>query len=373
MMYTALIARALTSGGAVSKEYSINLERAFVYLEKELKSFTEPYSLANYVIAAQQAGEAARAKWAIDELRKLPQPEAGGNYWALETNTPFYGWGLAGRIETTALVIKALSKSDGENRRTGDEEISKGVFWLLRNKDRYGVWLSTQATINVLDAFISLTGSDKNTAESNAEIFVNGTRATSVTLPPGNQLVNPIVADVSKFLSVGKNKIEIKRPSSGALASVQLVETYYLPWSASMATQAENLKLGAKRALRLAVTYDKTEAKIGEEITCKVEAERIGFSGYGMMLAEIGLPPGVDVDRATLEAAVKEEGWGVNHYDVLPDRVILYLWPRAGGCKFSFKFRSRYGTNALNAASILYDYYNPEARAVIAPSRFVAR
>ena len=31
-------------------------------------------------------------------------------YWTLETNTPFYGWGLAGRVETTALVVQALKK-----------------------------------------------------------------------------------------------------------------------------------------------------------------------------------------------------------------------------------------------------------------------
>ena len=192
-------------------------------------------------------------------------------------------------------------------------------------------------------------------------------------MPPSNQLVNPIVVDVSKFLTQSKNKIEIKRPSNAALASAQAVETYYLPWSSSMATQAENFKSGAKRALRLVVTFDKTEAKIDDEITCKVEAERIGFSGYGMMLAEVGLPPGVDVDRASLEAAVKEEGWGINHYDVLPDRIILYLWPRAGGTKFNFKFKSRYGINAMNAASILYDYYNPEARAIIAPVKFVVK
>ena len=372
LMYTALITRAVTSSGMVSKVFASNLNHAFTYLEKELKSLPEPYSLANYVIAAQQAAEADRAKWAVEELNKLQQPEAGGNYWALETNTPFYGWGLAGRIETTALVIKALS-ADKANGGSGDGAIGKGVFWLLRNKDRYGVWLSTQATINVLDAFIAVNDSNKSTTESSAEIFVNGARATSVTMPPSNQLVNPIVVDVSKFLTQQKNKIEIKRLSNVALASAQAVETYYLPWSSSMATQAENFKSGTKRALRLAVTFDKNSAKIGEEITCKVEAERIGFSGYGMMLAEVGLPPGVDVDRASLEAAVKEEGWGINHYDVLPDRIVLYLWPRAGGTKFNFKFKSRYGIKAINTASILYDYYNPEARAVVAPERFVVK
>ena len=191
LIYTALIARALTSGGAVSKEYTSNLQRALTYLEKELKSFTEPYSLANYVIAAQQAGEPSRAVWAVQELRKVPQSEAGGNYWALETNTPFYGWGLAGRIETTALVIKAFS-ADKANGGSGDGAIGKGIFWLLRNKDRYGVWLSTQATINVLDAFIAVNDANKTTTESSAEIFVNGARATSVTMPPSNQLVTHV-------------------------------------------------------------------------------------------------------------------------------------------------------------------------------------
>jgi hypothetical protein len=121
------------------------------------------------------------------------------------------------------------------------------------------------------------------------------------------------------------------------------------------------------------VNYDKLEAKVGEEIVCNVTAERVGPHGYGMMLAEIGLPPGADVDRESLEKAAQESGWSLNHYDVLPDRVIAYLWPRAGGLKFSFKFKPRYGVKAQTSPSALYDYYNPEARVVIAPSRVVVK
>ena len=86
-----------------------------------------------------------------------------------------------------------------------------------------------------------------------------------------------------------------------------------------------------------------------------------------------GLPPGADVDRATLERAMKETGRGLSRYDVLPDRLVVYLWPRAGGTRFSFSFRPRLGMRAKAAASQLYDYYNPEARAVVAPSSFVVR
>jgi uncharacterized protein YfaS (alpha-2-macroglobulin family) len=109
-----------------------------------------------------------------------------------------------------------------------------------------------------------------------------------------------------------------------------------------------------------------------EEITCRVEAERIGFKGYGMLLAEIGLPPGAKVNRASLEKA-KYENWNFSRYDVLPDRIVIYLWAQAGGTKFDFKFKPRYGINAQTAPSTVYDYYNPEAQATVAPLKFIVK
>ena len=98
-----------------------------------------------------------------------------------------------------------------------------------------------------------------------------------------------------------------------------------------------------------------------------MEAERVGFAGYGMMIAEIGLPPGVEVDRESLEEAKQN---GVDGYEVQPDRVVFYLWPSAGGSKFQFVFRPRFGINAMSAPSVLCDYYNPEANAAVLPIRF---
>jgi uncharacterized protein YfaS (alpha-2-macroglobulin family) len=87
-----------------------------------------------------------------------------------------------------------------------------------------------------------------------------------------------------------------------------------------------------------------------------------------MMLAEIGLPPGADVDRQSLQNAVSKDA--ISQYDVLPDRVVVYAWPTAGGTKFTFSFKPRFAMNAAAAPSVLYDYYNPEAQATVAPSRF---
>ena len=91
------------------------------------------------------------------------------------------------------------------------------------------------------------------------------------------------------------------------------------------------------------------------------------------MLAEIGLPPGAEVDRASLEEAVKNSGGALRQYDILPDRVVVYLWPYTGGTDFGFKFRPRFALTAKTAPAVVYDYYNPDARAVVAPTTFVVR
>ncbi len=192
-------------------------------------------------------------------------------------------------------------------------------------------------------------------------------------LPPGNVLSGPVEVDLSKFVSPGKHRIEIRRPTGSPRASVQMLADYYVPWT--QASAKSNLDQDAKvsDALQLSVHFDKQSANVGEIVQCSVDAERIGFHGYGMLLAEIGLPPGAEVDRSSLERTMEASGWDINEYDVLPDKLIVYLWPHAGGTKFSFTFKPRFGMKALSAPSVLYDYYNPEAHATVAPTRFTVQ
>ncbi len=378
-LLTAYIARVLAvSAPSLSEEdargNSVALKRALDNLAQRSAEIDEPYLLASYALAAFELKDQARAKPIIQTLFSLAHQEGNATYWSLETNTPFYGWGMAGRVETTALVLQALTKycelkdSDCEaNAKT----INRALYFLLKKKDAYSVWYSTQATVNVLDAMLSLFSSrsdESNRAGSmSADLVVNGRVVQTIDVPIAiGRIVNPITVDITKYLQAGKNAVEIKRGDGGPLASVQLRASYYVPWTvANHKSRSGDLQLEA--------TFSKTEGKVGDEITCHVEAERVGFKGYGMMLAEIGLPPGADVDRSTLETAMKNSGWSISQYDVLPDRVVFYLWPRAGGVKFDFKFRPRFGVNAKTAASIVYDYYNPDARAVVGPAKFRVR
>ncbi len=370
---------------AGSKEQAAPLKRALAYAAARADESDEPYLIASLALAAADAGETALVERAAARLRALALEDGAGTYWALETNTPFYGWGLAGRVETTALAVQALSRYCGMPNAdcgAGNRLIDRGLEFLLRKKDRYGVWYSTQATINVFDALLSLVSARGGAAGAGAqaveaaEVFVNGRRAGQLTLPSSDGISGPLLFDLTPFLGAGANRVELRRRAPATPAQAQFVTTFYVPWGARDPALAEGdggAKRGAASTLRLSVGYDQTRAGVGQEVTCSVSAERVGHAGDGMLLAEVGLPPGADVDRASLERALTESGRALNSYDVLPDRLVLYLWPQGGGTRFQFKFRPRYGLNALTAPSQLYDYYNPEARTVVPPTRFVVR
>jgi hypothetical protein len=375
---TAYIARVLASaGGEASKEKAEALKLALAYLSTRAPEIDEPYLIASYALAAIKVQDISRAKSLISKLATLVHREGNTNYWSLETNTPFYGWGLTGRVETTALVVQALTAycSLPTAKCESDPKLAAGgLLFLLKQKDRYGVWYSTQATINVLDALLTVLTTQSQTranseSQATADVVVNERLVDTFKLPAtASRLMSPITVDISRFVHTGKNTIRIKRAEGSPFASVQALASFYEPWpgaSGNTETRTNDLRLQAK--------CDKTEGRVGDEFTCHVEAERIASRGYGMMLAEIGVPPGADVDRSSLETAMKGSGWVINQYDVLPDRVVVYLWPYAGGAKFDFKFRARFGLNAKSAASVLYDYYNPEARAVVPPVTFKVR
>jgi len=373
------VSQAVNTPQAPARNISPEIQRALSFLAPKVETIDEPHLIASYALAAIEAGDPAGARRAVARLQKLAQTDGDTTYWSLNTSTPFNGWGIAGRVETTALVIQALThfaKTQPRDSANADGSAlaQRGLLFLLRQKDRYGVWYSTQATINVLDTLMLLLAKDSSSADADGQaptidIIVNGQPAASLKASAGAENMAMLRADVSPFLRTGTNRVELRRPRGSAIASVQLVTNYYVPWS----TQRSASKTPEPGSISLSATFDKQLAEINEEIVCSVKADRVGATVNGMMLAEIGLPPGADVDRASLDSAMKNSGWAMSRYDVLPDRVVFYFWARSGGVNFTFKFRPRFALKAKAAPSRIYDYYNPEAGVVVEPAAFIVR
>ena len=376
---TAYVARALAGAkhdtspqnAEKQKKADAALKSALDFLETRIDSWSDAYLAGNYAIAAILSGREDHIANAQSLLTKLAHREGDTTYWNLEANTsPFFGWGQPGRIETTALAVEALALLQ-EKHPDHDTavNVSRGLEYLLTHKDRYAIWYSTQSTQNVIEALIAaIPPAAESDGAPVATVIVNGHTVKSITLPKPQDAAGPINIPLASTLEKGTNKIEVVRSGSRAALNASVISSYYIPWADSEATAREIFKPGENRALHLKVSYDHADLKMDENVVCAVQAERIGFQGYGMMLAEVGLPPGAEVDRASLEEAAN--GGGASGYEVQPDRVVFYLWPRAGGTSFKFNFRMRYRMEAMSGPSLLYDYYNPESNAAVAPVRF---
>jgi len=356
------------------------LARALGYLRKQWSASNDPYAIAQVALAAFQSGDKTLGALANATLRASVHRVAESSYWALESNTLFYGWGTPGRVETTALATQALmmgtaATADDKTASVDRDLIERGLIFLIEKKDSEGAWYSGQTTINVLESFLLLARAPIESAPdaNTAEIMVDGEKVGSVNLPGPHEVAAPLRFDLAQFVKPGRNHISVVRAGESPAASLQAVARYYIPWDQTAAKSERGFRTGDSDALALRVKYDRTQVKPEEDIHCEVHAERIGFRGYGMLLAEVGLPPGAVVDRASLERAMSGNTWEISQYEIRPDRVVVYLWPKAGGTDFEFSFRARYGMSALTAPSTLYDYYNPEAQVVVQPVRIEVR
>lgn len=370
LLLTSTIARVLAA--AVYNNFKVKsgtLGAAYHHIAALTDSIDEPYMLASFILAALASGDESLLKDAAARLASLAHEERGGVYWDLQTNTPFYGWGTAGRYETTGLAISALSAWHSKHPETKelDALIRRGLVFLLRGRNHNGYWGSTQSTLQAMRAMVDASAVLGNFGNQSGtlEIRSNDRVVKSITIAADSKAVDPILIDMSAFLAPGNNQISLL-PSAGMQAAMTLFSsTHWLPWNQTESRTSPELRLN--------IQFDKPETRVGDLIRCSVKAERIGFHGYGMMIAEIGLPPGTEVDRASLEKLIEDGTGGINQYEVMPDRVLFYLWPTAGGASFQFNLSARFPMNAKSEPSVLYDYYNPEALSEVPPTPFIVK
>jgi hypothetical protein len=83
-----------------------------------------------------------------------------------------------------------------------------------------------------------------------------------------------------------------------------------------------------------------------------------------MMLVEVGLPLGAEVDRSSLDK-VKDDPWLVSW--ATKSSPVVSLGARARGPHFAFAMRARFPMEAQTPPTRLCDYYNAE----VPPTRIV--
>jgi hypothetical protein len=331
-----------------------------------------PYANAlRLSLAELTPGDASAAARLRTELASTAVRGKDGAHWTPLSYSPFYGWGHAGELETTALVLGALWQGQPSTAEAG--LINDALFFVLRNQDRYGIWYSGQATVRVLQALLPLAIEQMKAVPSPQpfQLTVNGvplTGSEAEALHTDPRLLSaPRSLDLTALLKPGHNELVFTTARDASLASAEATASFYIPWQ-GQAVQNKT-QIGSDAGLDFSYACKASDARVGRPIDCTVVARRFGSSSYGMLLAEVGLPPGAEVDRSSLAQLL--DNWTVSRYELQPDRIVFYLWsPRAEGSQFSFRFVPRYAISAKSASATLSDYYNPDLRVVLAPQVF---
>jgi hypothetical protein len=344
--------------------------RAIAWAASSAAAVHDPYANA---LRLRLAGDTATADRLRTELSQTAEHNRNGTHWTRPGYSPFYGWGHAGELETTALVLSALNQ---DKPAPSDQALAdEALYYLLRSQDRYGIWYSGQATVRVLQALLPLaieeTKSNGNTQEFRLAIngvALTGKDAEALRTDP-TLIDSPRSLDLTALLKPGHNELAFSSSSAVTLASAEASASYYIPWAETATPTQTKTQTGKDYGLDFGYSCAAESATAGRPIDCTVSVRRFGSNSYGMLLAEVGLPPGADVDRASLAKLL--DSWTISRYELQPDRIIFYLWSwRAEGSHFNFRFTPRYAIHAKAAPAMLFDYYNPDLKAVLAPQRF---
>jgi uncharacterized protein YfaS (alpha-2-macroglobulin family) len=348
------------------------IARANAYAATSVLALHDPYSNALRLLLAVRAHDSLAMARAHDALTTNVLRSKDGAHWEFEGYSPFYGWGTGGRLESTALALTALQAAGDK----ADEALENdALLYLLQNRDAYGVWMSGQATVRVLKALLPVAnGQLQSKATGSFTLTVNGKPVTEELADALKTDRKPLDAphsiDLSAMMHGGENTLEFAGTSDATFANAQITAWLYVPWAQGARGKTETTVPGKSFGLEFGYSCDAANARVGQAIDCTVSARRFGTEGFGMMLAEVGLPPGADVDRGSLGRLL--DSWTISRYELQPDRIVFYLWSTAAeGDRFSFRFTPRYAIRAKAAPARLMDYYNPELNAVIAPQSFV--
>ena len=289
----------------------------------------------------------------LDQLIPLAQEDESGLYWVSDS---MLGYGYAANIETTALMVLALQRSGQYPDLT-----QRALDYLISQRQPWGAFGSTQATVLVLKALINDAIAKRSDEPTSVTVTFNGGRTQSFTIDDTNADVMQQVVfdDIGPGEQIVDLRIDGDRP-----VQYQVTAGYYLPWSVVETDAPER-----QQPMRIDVAYARTELAVNETVAVTAIVEVLAPGNAGTVLLEIGVPPGLSPVAADLDALV-EDG-RIERYEFTGRTLRLYATGLANGFVYEYQYRLRaeFPVDALVPSSQVYDYYAPDRQDITPPQR----
>jgi uncharacterized protein YfaS (alpha-2-macroglobulin family) len=348
LLPTAYIAWAI--GRTTPKEE--RLAGAVRYIKQHAGEAKDAYTLAlvcNALVA--NAPEDPATEEQLDRLLKLAKREDGKLWWQSEITGITHSSGQSADLEATGLAVWGLIHSG-----THPGEATEVLNYLIASKDPSGTWYSTQATVLALGALLDAQKGSTQKVNAELSVLCNGEQVKGLAIDEKN-------ADVVHFVSLkphvreGENQVKIKFAGEGT-SLYQITTKYYLPWKE---------RPEGKEAVGIEVQYDKTELAVEDMVTAEVKVRNNTPARMGMVLVDLGIPPGFEVQAGDLAELVGSKV--IEKYTLTGRQVIVYLEELTPGQEITLQYRlkAKFPIKAKTPESTAYEYYNPDNQGVAQP------
>jgi hypothetical protein len=371
---TAYIAWSLVDAGFSDE---IGARQGIAYVRENQSKAEDAYVLAlvaNALVAAdlKSGGEIAPATQSVlERLASMAIQEGSGAYWGSGVATFMGAQGKTGSIETTALAALAFLRSN-----TYPELGNTALTYLVQQKDSFGTWYSTQATVLALKALIQSVRAGAENVNANVTVSLNGGQTRELQVSKQNFDVVQLISfeDVNPGRT---NTVEIGMQGEGNLM-YQVIGSYYLPWD----KLAQDPEAQAKELVSIDVQYDSTELSVDDTVQVKVTVALNEEGGQAeSALVDLGLPPGFSVQSEDLAALVAHfddvpEDYAfptIQRYELTGRQILVYISNLSYGnpLEFTYRLRAKFPLTAQTPASNAYDYYNPDINGEQVPQTLV--
>jgi uncharacterized protein YfaS (alpha-2-macroglobulin family) len=365
---TAYIAWSLIEAGYAD---DVRTQNGLAYVREHLSQANDPYVLAfvaNALVAADlEGGQMTSSTTSVlEKLAAMAQYEGQAAYWTSSIATFMGSEGQTGSIETTALAAFAFIRANSH-----PDVGNAALTYLVREKDSFGTWYNTQATVLSLKALIQSVRAGSENVDATVTVTLNDGQEHTIKVTPENF---DIVQSVSfEDISPGiVNTVAITMNGEGNLM-YQVSGEYYIPWGEVIALQEGAIS----ELITFELEYDRTELTVDDttQVDVTVTMNEPGRAEWALI--DLGIPPGFTVVTDDLNALVSRfedvpevyELPTIERYELTGRQIMVYTanLSHEHALAFSFRMKAKFPIKAKTPASNAYDYYNPDLRGESAP------
>lgn len=230
------------------------------------------------------------------------------------------------------------------------ELIEKAIDYLIRSRNAYGGFGSTQATILALKAITSYAAYSKRTKDSGIlEVIINGAERASRRYEKDTK-GELSIQGLEKYLGLGQSEIEIQF----AKTKESMPYTLGVEWTTYTPPVSKECKV------KLTTKMSQSSIDHGQTVRLEAQLRNRTYEGLPMTMALIGIPSGLSVQPWQLKELQKQKVF--DFYELKDNYLIIYYRDMAPDetCTINLDLKSEIPGLFQAPASCAYLYYTNE-------------